>query len=160
MSPHLCEICPPGFPGCTGTVCAHCDHYFETNEILNIHIAVLECGGSHPCERCGAKFVNLGLLERHLAEFNCARPRHWCEECGIGYAKLSGLVKHIYYIHPEIKEHRCVVYRKKYISRNGLLRHYRNNHNCLLDKKEHMCAVCGKLYCSRNGLVRHNREKH
>ncbi|CAH2251398.1 jg6007 [Pararge aegeria aegeria] len=136
--------------------CTECDAVFAFFDSLKKHM--IEHFGTHTCDECGARFIELSLLRSHIKKtHNKVDANYPCEICGKNLKSKYSMGLHVATVHekkPTINCYKCDAAFLSYALRN---RHLIEVHG---DKRTFPCKLCDKVYNRRKTLMEHHRRSH
>ncbi|XP_034838038.1 zinc finger protein draculin-like [Maniola hyperantus] len=136
--------------------CTECNEVFPFFDSLKKHM--IEHFGTHTCDECGARFIEVSLLRSHIKKkHNKVDANYPCEICGKNLKSKYSMGLHVATVHekkPTINCYKCDAAFLSYALRN---RHLIEAHG---DKRTFPCKLCDKVYNRRKTLIEHHRRNH
>ncbi|XP_052745588.1 zinc finger protein 555 isoform X2 [Bicyclus anynana] len=136
--------------------CTECSSVFQFFDSLKKHM--IEHFGTHTCDECGARFIELALLRSHIRKKHHKVDANYpCEICGKNLKSKYSMGLHVATVHekkPTINCYKCDASFLSYALRN---RHLIEVHG---DKRTFPCKLCDKVYNRRKTLMEHHRRSH
>ncbi|XP_045781626.1 PR domain zinc finger protein 5-like [Maniola jurtina] len=136
--------------------CTECDAVFPFFDSLKKHM--VEHFGTHTCDECGARFIEVSLLRSHIKKkHNKVDANYPCEICGKNLKSKYSMGLHVATVHekkPTVNCYKCDAAFLSYALRN---RHLIEAHG---DQRTFPCKLCDKVYNRRKTLIEHHRRNH
>jgi hypothetical protein len=135
-------------------ICVRCGSKFDNYKVLNKHITDKHFN-AYSCDKCGDGFATKAGLRSH--ENSHTSGSHPCEVCGRVYQSISSKRHHMKVAHLNVKMYKCTHCTETFRGYYQKLKHTSTVHG---ETKYYKCSFCPKTFLCNSALWSHNRVVH